>query len=266
MVPAFPFHPPLRLGHYGLGVPSCSGLSLSNCDFGPYAPLEISLGLWYLLSRNLIPSLQDWSGHWDFCAGSAILKGSADHLKKTDRRARAIKTMIVCGSKYGSTKMIGEWIAERLRFESLVTYLKDAPSPRDFDLVILGSAIYHGRLLPKFEAYIDRYMSTLEEKKKAVFAVCLDTAGFYVKGDVHGGWQYIMPLIKKFKNPPLHAGVLHGEINPSKLTAEDSKMVARFYGRQSVPYVTKMNKEEVWDFAERILNKLDGGNKKGKSA
>lgn len=45
--------------------------------------------------------------------------------------------------------------------------------------------------------------------------------GFYVRGRIHGGWEYIMPVIKRFKNLPIHAGLLHGEINPVKLTPED---------------------------------------------
>ena len=35
-----------------------------------------------------------------------------------------------------------------------------------------------------------------------------------------------------------------------------NKMLKRDYS--TIPYKTKMNKEEVWAFAERILNKLDG--------
>jgi len=175
-----------------------------------------------------------------------------------------MKALIVYGSKYGSTKVISEWIAERLNFDTVIKDAKDAPSPGDFDLVLLGSAIYEGSFMPEVSNYIDKHMDTLEEKKKVIFGVCLDTEGVFVKGKVHGGWKYIMPIIKKFKNPPLHAGLLHGEINPSKLSSEDNKRLMHFYNQilsknySAVPYRTKMNKEEVWEFAERIINKLEG--------
>ncbi|MBT9162478.1 MAG: hypothetical protein DDT27_01036 [Dehalococcoidia bacterium] len=52
-----------------------------------------------------------------------------------------MKTLFVCGSRYGSTRVIGEWIAERLGFDSLITDVGDAPDPGEFDLVMLGSGI-----------------------------------------------------------------------------------------------------------------------------
>ncbi|MCL0086193.1 flavodoxin domain-containing protein [Thermodesulfovibrionales bacterium] len=142
-----------------------------------------------------------------------------------------MKTLFVCGSRYGSTRVIGEWIAERLGFDSLITDAGDAPDPGEFDLVILGSGIYKGSFIPGVMDYIDRHIEVLEDKKKVIF----------------GG-----------------AGLLHGEINPAKLTTEDYEKLMHFYNKMlkrdysAIPYKTKMNKEEVWAFAERILNKLDG--------
>ncbi|MCL0069336.1 flavodoxin domain-containing protein [Dehalococcoidia bacterium] len=175
-----------------------------------------------------------------------------------------MKTLFVCGSRYGSTRVIGEWIAERLGFDSLITDAGDAPDPGEFDLVMLGSGIYNDGFIPGVMDYIDRHIEVLEDKKKVIFGVCLDTTGVFVKGKIHGGWEYIMPAIRKFQNPPLHAGLLHGEINPAKLTTEDYEKLMHFYNKMlkrdysAIPYKTKMNKEEVWAFAERILNKLDG--------
>jgi menaquinone-dependent protoporphyrinogen IX oxidase len=175
-----------------------------------------------------------------------------------------MKTLIVYSSKYGSTKVIAGWIAERLGFDCMIINAKDAPAPVDFDLVILGSGIYEGSPMPELNAYIDRHIKVLEGKNKVVFGVCLDTKGIFVKGKIRGGWKYIMCIIKRFKNPPFHAGLLHGEINPAKLTSRDHKRLMHFYNQilkknvSDVPYKTKMNKEEVWDFAERIMNKLVG--------
>jgi len=175
-----------------------------------------------------------------------------------------MKTLIVCGSRYGSTRVIAQWIAERLGFDCLITDVKDAQYPGEFELVILGSGIYENGFMPEVNAYIDKHIKTLENKKKVIFGVCLDTKGVFVNGKIHGGWEYIMPVTKKFRNPPLHAGLLHGEINPSRLTREDHEKLMHFYNRilkrniSGLPYKTRMNKEEVWDFAERILNKLGG--------
>ncbi len=175
-----------------------------------------------------------------------------------------MKTLIACGTKYGSTMTIGQWIAERLPFGSQVCDIKYAPSPDDFELVILGSAIYEGKTLPQFDKYIDTYFQILQQRKTAIFVVCLDTKGVFVKGRVHGGWNYIMPIINRFKTPPIHAGIMHGEINPSKLTPEDTEKLMHFYNQilhrnySTPPYRTMMNKQEAWEFAEQILKKLKG--------
>lgn len=175
-----------------------------------------------------------------------------------------MKTLIVCGSRYGSTMVIAGWIAERLEFDCLITDVKDAPDPEEFELVILGAGIYNDAFIPEITDYIDRHIKALEDKKKVLFGVCLDTAGVFFNGKIHGGWEYILPAIRKFQNPPLHAGLLHGEINPAKLTSEDYQKLMHFYNKMlgrdysAIPYKTRMNKEEVWDFTERILNRLEG--------
>lgn len=52
-----------------------------------------------------------------------------------------MKVLFVYGTKYGSTKIIAEWIAERLGFDSLIVEAKNALNPEKFDLVIIGSGI-----------------------------------------------------------------------------------------------------------------------------
>ncbi len=175
-----------------------------------------------------------------------------------------MNTLIICGSRYGATRVIAGWIAERLGYECLIVDVKEAPDLHEFDLIIIGSGIYEERPMPEILNYIDKHIKILEEKKKVIFGVCLDTSGFFVRGKIHGGWEYVRPVIEKFQDPPLHAGVLHGEINPSKLTTDDEKRLMIFYNKMlkrnyaAIPFRTKMNKEEVWEFAERILSKLGG--------
>lgn len=175
-----------------------------------------------------------------------------------------MKTLIVYGSKYGSTKVIAKWIAERLNFETTIKDVKEVPSPEPFDLTIIGSAVYTEGIMKEVKDYINKHLNILEKKQVVLYAVCLDTQGIYLKGKIHGGWEYLMPIIKRFKNPPLHAALLHGEINPNKLDSDDYQRLMHFYNKilhrnyTEVPYRTKMNKEEVWAFAEKILFRLKG--------
>lgn len=175
-----------------------------------------------------------------------------------------MKTLIVYGSKYGSTKVIAEWIAERLNIETVIKDIKEAPSPGAFDLIVIGSAVYTEGIMPEVKNYIDKYLDLLEKRQVVLYAVCLDTQGVYLRGKIYGGWEYLLPIIKRFKNPPLHAALLHGEINPNKLDSHDYQRLMHFYNKilhrsyTEVPYKTKMNKEEVWNFAEKILSRLKG--------
>ncbi|MCL0094602.1 flavodoxin domain-containing protein [Dehalococcoidales bacterium] len=113
----------------------------------------------------------------------------------------AMKTLFVCGSRYGSTRVIGEWIAERLGFDSLITDAGDAPDPGEFDLVVLGSGIYNDSFIPEVMDYIDRHIEVLEDKKKVIFGVCLNTTGVFVNGKIHGGLGIHSAGNKKVSNP-----------------------------------------------------------------
>jgi hypothetical protein len=53
-----------------------------------------------------------------------------------------------------------------------------------------------------------------------------------------------------------------GEINPDKLDASDTEGLKRFYkmlyGQETpIPYKTRMDKNEVWAFAEKILERIE---------
>ncbi|OPL17052.1 MAG: hypothetical protein AVO38_06445 [delta proteobacterium ML8_D] len=173
-----------------------------------------------------------------------------------------MKTLIVCASKYGSTFEIGKWLAERLGGDSLVDRAESMPLPADADLVILGSGIYRHKVLPSLEEYVNRFRDKIKGKKTVVFGVAMDTTGIFLRGKVHGGWNCILPVILSLPEPPIHAGLLGGEINPDKLDAKDTEGLKQFYrmiyGRETkIPYKTRMDKNHVWAFAETILERLE---------
>jgi menaquinone-dependent protoporphyrinogen IX oxidase len=173
-----------------------------------------------------------------------------------------MKTIIVCASKYGATLEIGRWLAERLGGDCLVDKPESILDPVDADLVILGSAIYNHHILPSMQEYVNRFKNALKGKKTVVFGVAMDITGVFVQGRVHGGWHYILPLIESLPEPPIHAGLLGGEINPDKLDARDTEGLKRFhkmlYGQETpIPYKTRMDKKKVWAFAEKILERLE---------
>jgi len=175
-------------------------------------------------------------------------------------------TLIVCASRYGSTLTTGHWMAERLPWKRSDVYpVEDAPDPGPYGLIFLGGGVYNERVDRRILEYATKYKNHLKGKKTVVFAVCLDTRPIYVKGKFHGGFYYVQPLLEVLKDdPPLHVGILPGEINPKKLTQKDYNLLMTFYNDilkrdvTEVPYRSLMNKAEVWSFVEKVLARIEG--------
>jgi len=56
-----------------------------------------------------------------------------------------MKVVVVYASKHGSTQGIAEFIAEKLRQHGVqadARSVSDAPNPRDYDAIVIGSAVY----------------------------------------------------------------------------------------------------------------------------
>lgn len=175
------------------------------------------------------------------------------------------KYLIVCASKYGSTIQTGCWISERLEGDVTVVDAGEMIDPQDVDVVLLGSGIYSHTVLSSIKEYVDKYKDILAEKQTAVFGVAIDTSGVFVRGKVHGGWEYIMPLITLLPNPPIHAGLLGGEINPLRLDDKDKQGLVKFYKMMGqsgdIPFKTRMTKQDSWEFAEKLMQRLSKENK-----
>jgi menaquinone-dependent protoporphyrinogen IX oxidase len=158
-------------------------------------------------------------------------------------------------------------MAERLPWESVDLYpVEKAPEPKGYELVLLGGGVYNEDVSKEIVEYAMKHLAFLKDQKIVLFAVCLDTKGVYMSGKIHGGWEYLNPLLDLFKDQlPVHAGILSGEINPKKLTEKDYKLLMAFYNKilkrnlTEVPYRTMMNKSEVWEFVEKVLARLEGG-------
>jgi menaquinone-dependent protoporphyrinogen oxidase len=69
-----------------------------------------------------------------------------------------MKILVATASEHGSTAEIGGWIAGVLRGEGHDVEAVDvgeAPDPRWFDAVVLGSAVYAGRWMKEARAYVE---------------------------------------------------------------------------------------------------------------
>jgi len=174
---------------------------------------------------------------------------------------------IVCASRYGSTRLIGEWIGERLSLGGHQVDVQEAASagpPEGADLVVLGSGIYADKFLPELKAYIEQHADALGERAVALFGVALQRAPMIHKGRLHGGLTYLLPYVEMLRTPPIHADILLGELIPQKLSDKDRGDLLRFYAmiglneaqtRQRMAPRSLMSKQECWGFAEALMGK-----------
>jgi menaquinone-dependent protoporphyrinogen IX oxidase len=76
-------------------------------------------------------------------------------------------SLVVYGSKYGSTKEVAEAIAEGLGAD--VASATSQPDVRPYGLVVVGSPIYSGDYMPAVLEFIQVHKSDLAERKVAAF-------------------------------------------------------------------------------------------------
>ncbi len=84
-----------------------------------------------------------------------------------------MSVVVVYASRYGSTKGIAGFIAERLRergLEAEAQSVDSRPDPAQYDAVVLGSAVYLGRWLPPAAEYAERNRATLAARPAWLFS------------------------------------------------------------------------------------------------
>jgi len=75
-----------------------------------------------------------------------------------------MNALIAVASKHGSTREIAQAIANELELRGVETEFADVSEVTDLaghDAVVLGSAVYMGRLLPEMRRFLDEHTTTL---------------------------------------------------------------------------------------------------------
>jgi menaquinone-dependent protoporphyrinogen oxidase len=84
-----------------------------------------------------------------------------------------MKVLVTTASEHGSTAEIGEWIAQVLRdrgCEVTCADVDEAPDPRWFDAVVLGSAVYAGRWMRPARAFVEEAHDAFEGRPVWLFS------------------------------------------------------------------------------------------------
>lgn len=177
--------------------------------------------------------------------------------------------LIVAASRYGSTTQGAEWIAERLSLSKMKVEIRapgNAPSPEGRDCVILGSPIYAHEVLPDLDNYVETWLEVLRRGRVVLFGVSMSPKPVFARGKAHGGLVHLDRLFEKLGGAVFHADMLGGQLAYDGLDVADQGSMDAFYRmldlepgeieRRKEPR-TLMRKEDYWDFAAEIANKLE---------
>lgn len=84
-----------------------------------------------------------------------------------------MNVIVVYASRYGSTKEIAEFIAERLREHGMQTEVRSvgaAPDPGDYDAVVIGSAVYMEHWMKEAVEFVRRDRTVLAGRPVWLFS------------------------------------------------------------------------------------------------
>jgi len=93
-----------------------------------------------------------------------------------------LKAIVVYASKYGSTKGIAEFIAEKLRQQGTQADAQPVDAvhnPGDYDALVVGSAVYMGRWLKEAVEFVRRNRAVLASRPVWLFSsgpLCSDAS------------------------------------------------------------------------------------------
>ncbi len=82
------------------------------------------------------------------------------------------KCAVLFGSRYGSTRDASIWIAEGMGAIADVFDARENPDLSSFDVLVVGSGIYSGKIDAPLEAYLAKNAPSISGKVKALFIVC----------------------------------------------------------------------------------------------
>ena len=169
-------------------------------------------------------------------------------------------TVIIYGSRYGSTSQTAKWIAEGMERKTDVFAAEDIGDLDVYRYVILGSGIYYNDLHEDMLDFLKEDKNVIKDKVIAVFIV---------SGTPPSDAQaYLDKFVDKCEaqNPLTRA--FWGWLKRDLLSPEDLKGVEEFYKTINQPFVEfdRTDESSCLQFGKEILQAISGfedGDKEG---
>lgn len=162
-----------------------------------------------------------------------------------------LKTLIVCATKYGATRICAEKIARSLPQKADIVQLgKDSVPPlSEYDAVILGSSVYMGRMRKEMAVFAKKNEAALLEKKLALFLCCIQDLEEPLKAQMESGFS------KKLMSHACACRGLGGTVDMARLSRLDRFIMNLILGRRrsgTGGNVDTLSEERIRDFARAV--------------
>ena len=176
---------------------------------------------------------------------------------------------IIYSSKYGSTKLLSQWIGEKLfhhEVKNEIISVQKAIVCTEANHIVLISPVYSGKALKEFTSFIKENQTLLSQKSLSIVCVAMQKERCFNN-------QGMLNIISEF--PQLHKSIIHqevllGEMIYSNMTKEDQTSLYDFYTKimkledenlkQKLESTSLLNKTSAWELASIIIKNIKKGN------
>lgn len=182
--------------------------------------------------------------------GAALFSSDAQALKLFPKQSSQ-KWAVLFGSRYGSTRDASLWISEGMGAIADVFDAREDPDLSSFEMIIVGSGIYSGKIDQPLERYLTKSAAQFSKRIKALFVVC---GG----GDTPRAQGYIDALAKSCAAKPPLTKVFSGRLTKKLLSPADDKIEEEVAKKQNHPYedYDHLQRKDCLKFGEEILTKV----------
>ena len=175
-----------------------------------------------------------------------------------------MNAIVVYASKYGSTKGIAEFIAEKLQERGILAEVQDVETIHDlggFDVVVIGSAAYMGHWMKEATEFVRRNRSVLANRPVWLFSS--GPLGIETK-DAQGRELIVVAEPKEIAEfrgsvKPRDHRVFFGALDRSKLAFVHRAIAKLPAARTLLPDGDFRDWQDIEAWAESIANELAQG-------
>ena len=182
--------------------------------------------------------------------GGLAFFASNSHGLKLYPNSGKQKWAILFGSRYGSTRDASLWMSEGMGGIAEVFDARENPDLSSFEGIIVGSAIYSGKIDQPLQNYLARNGDSISNKIKALFLVC-------GSGGTPRAQAFLDDFAKLCRVRPSLAKTFPGRITKRLLNKEDYKIEEDVFKRRNQPFedYDYLKRIDCLNFGEEILGK-----------